>query len=147
MENLEIIESNQINNDELLDLYNSLGWTNYTNEQNKDKLQIAIKNSSYVVQCRKNGNLIGLARCISDDVSICYLQDILVRSDYQRIGIGRKLISKCLERYSHVRMKVLMTDDEKRQKLFYESLGYKNTKELNKIILNTYVRMDGMKLE
>jgi len=31
--------------------------------------------------------------------------------------------------------------------LCYESLGYKNTKELNKIILNTYVKINGMKLE
>ena len=33
-------------------------------------------------------------------------------------------------------MKVLITDDEERQKRFYESLGYKNTKYLSRILVS-----------
>jgi hypothetical protein len=44
-------------------------------------------------------------------------------------------------------MKVLITDEEKRQRLFYESLGFKNTIELRKTKLNAYVKMAGVELE
>ena len=66
-------------------------------------------------------------------MSIFYLQDILILPDYQRRGIGRMLLEDCLARFSHVRTKVLMTDDEARQKAFYESLGYRNTRDLEKV--------------
>ena len=133
--------------DQLVDLYNSVGWLAYTSDEQRPKLQEAINNSTYVVTAWNHETLIGLTRCISDNVSICYLQDILIHPEFQRHGIGRKLLSNCLERFADVRMKVLITDDEERQKLFYESLGYKNTKDLKKTQLNAYVQITGRELE
>jgi ribosomal protein S18 acetylase RimI-like enzyme len=133
--------------DQLVDLYNSVGWLAYTTDEQRPKLQEAIRNSTYVVTMWSGEKLIGLARCISDDVSICYLQDILIHPNHQQHGIGRKLLSNCLERFAHVRMQVLLTDDEERQKKFYESLGYKNTKDLKKIPLNAFVKIPGKELE
>ena len=133
--------------DQLVDLYNSVGWLAYTTEEQKPKLQEAIRNSTYVVTMWSGEKMVGLARCISDDVSICYLQDILIHPEHQRHGIGRKLLLNCLERFAHVRMQVLLTDDEVHQKKFYESLGYKNTKDLRKIPLNAFVKITGRELE
>ncbi|MGD8753419.1 MAG: GNAT family N-acetyltransferase [Anaerolineales bacterium] len=65
-------------------LYNSVGWITYTSTEQLPKLQQAIRNSSYVVTAWSGENLIGMARCVSDDVSIAYLQDILVDPAYQR---------------------------------------------------------------
>jgi ribosomal protein S18 acetylase RimI-like enzyme len=73
-----------------------------------------------------------------------FIQDILINPGFQRQGIGRELLSNCLERYQHVRMKVLITDDEERQKKFYESLGFRNTRDLRNINLNAYVLMEGL---
>ena len=101
-------------------------------------------NSSYVVSVWDNGRLVGLARVVSDDVFICFLQDILVYPDYQRQEIGTRVIDTCVTRYAHVRSKVLMTDDEQRQHLFYENAGFRNTKNLNGVELNTIVQMDGV---
>lgn len=133
--------------DQLVDLYNSVGWLAYTTDEQRPKLQEAIRNSTYVVTIWSGEKLVGLARCISDDVSICYLQDILIHPNHQRHGIGRRLLSNCLERFTHVRMQVLLTDDEERQKKFYESLGYKNTKDLKKMPLNAFVQITGRELE
>jgi len=132
---------------QLVDLYNSVGWLAYTTDEQRPRLQQAIQNSTYVVTAWNGETLAGLARCLSDDVSICYLQDILIHPEYQRRGIGRKLLVNCLERFAHVRVKVLLTDDEERQIIFYESLGYKNTKDLKKIPLNAYVQIAGRELE
>ena len=68
--------------------------------------------------------LVGVCRVLSDDASILYVQDILVDPDHQRRGIGRALLERVLERYSHCRQKVLMTDDRPEQKAFYEALGF-----------------------
>jgi ribosomal protein S18 acetylase RimI-like enzyme len=88
--------------------------------------------------------LIGLARGLSDDSAVFFLQDILVKPEFQRKGIGKKLLENCLERFKHVRSKVLLTDDDEVQKVFYESLGFKNIKDLNKYKLNTFVLFEGM---
>ena len=133
--------------EQLVELYTSVGWLAYTNDEQRPYLLKAIQNSTHVVTAWDGDKLVGLARCLSDDVSICYLQDILIHPEYQRLGIGRKLLLNCIERFAHVRMKVLITDDEERQKRFYESLGYKNTKDLIKIPLNAFVQIKGMELE
>lgn len=107
---------------EIIELYDSVGWKAYTNTPNV--LFAAIKNSSFVASAwDDDGKLVGLARAISDDSTICYIQDILVRPDLQRTGIGRALFQKVKERYRHVRQTVLITDDEPRQHAFYRSMG------------------------
>ena len=133
--------------DQLVDLYNSVNWLAYTTGDAGPKLQDAIRNSSYVVTAWGGDTLVGLARCLSDDVAICYLQDILIRQEYQRLGVGRRLLADCTERFAHVRIQVLMTDDEERQIRFYESMGYRNTRDLKSITLNAFVRMPGRDLE
>ena len=144
---VEIRVGHDVQFDQLLELYESVGWIMYTNEQRRAQLQDAIRNSTYVVSAWQEDRLIGLARGLSDDVSIFYLQDILIRPDFQRQGIGRKLLGNCLERFEHVKTKVLLTDDEERQARFYESLGYKDTRRLNKLQLHTFVQIDGIDLE
>lgn len=128
----------------LLGLYTAVGWSAYTNEPGK--LAAAIAGSDFVVTAVENKTLIGLARCVSDDVSIAYIQDILVHPDHQRKGIGKALVEAVLHRYAHVRQKVLLTDDRPEQLRFYETLGFRNTRELEKTPLNAFVRMDGVTL-
>jgi ribosomal protein S18 acetylase RimI-like enzyme len=144
---MEFRVGRELSFEQLLDLYNSVGWVAYTHERQRANLQKAIRNSTYVVSAWHGNTLVGLARGLSDDVSIFYLQDILVRPEFQRQGIGWQLLQNCLERFKHVRMKVLLTDDEEGQLQFYESLGYRNTKHLSKVQLNTFVQIEGVDLD
>ena len=130
--------------DQLLALYESVGWSAYTNEVRGPELQDAIRNSTYVVSAWSGGTLVGLTRGLSDDSSIFYLQDILVNSKFQRKGIGKQLMNNCLERFSHVRSRVLLTDDEEKQRQFYESFGFKNIRDLSKFQVNTFVLFENM---
>ena len=90
--------------------------------------------------------LIGLARAVSDDATIAYIQDILVHPDYQGKGIGKALVSSILNRYAHVRQKVLLTDDRPEQIHFYNTLGFSNTRSLIDTPLNAFVMIDGVTL-
>lgn len=125
---------------ELMILYGSVGWTAYTADP--ATLRSAIANSSHVVTARRDQRLVGLARAISDDATICYLQDVLVHPDERRSGIGRALVTAVLDRYAHVRQQVLLTDDEPGQRAFYESLGYRELRDFGEGTLRGFVRFD-----
>ena len=146
MENkkIEIKEGREIPFDQLISLYDSVGWAAYTNEERRSDLKKAVRNSSCVITAWCEGTLIALARGLSDDVSIFYLQDILVSPEFQRRGIGKQLLTRCLERYQHVRSRVLLTDDEEKQMQFYESMGFINTKNLKQFKINAFVLTDGV---
>ncbi len=130
--------------EQLLDLYNSVDWFAYTNTENAPKLLTAFQNSTYSVTVWYGSKLIGLARGMSDDVSIFYLQDILIRPEFQGQGIGKQLLTNCLERFTHVRMKVLLTDDREQQLKFYEAMGFTNTKDIQDFEINTFVKISGL---
>jgi GNAT superfamily N-acetyltransferase len=51
-----------------------------------------VRNANLIVTCRVDGELVGLARGISDFAYVTYLSDIAVSAPYQRRGIGRALI-------------------------------------------------------
>ena len=135
---------------ELMDLYASVGWTNYT--KHPAALEQALRSSSFVVCARSDtgksdtGELLGLARTVSDDVSICYVQDILVQPGAHRQGVGRALMEAVLTRYAHVMQQVLITDDGEAQQAFYRSLGFHNTRDLKNLPTNCYYRMPGREL-
>ena len=97
-----------VGRDEAVALYDAVGWTAYTRDP--DALVRAIAQSHLVVTARDGERLVGLARTISDGVTICYLQDLLVHPDRQRAGIGRALLERVLREYPDVRQFVLMTD-------------------------------------
>lgn len=97
---------------------------------------------SYVVSATDSAaNLVGLARVISDDVSICYIQDLLVHPDHQRAGVGRALMDRALKRYVHVRQKVLITDNEPGQRAFYESIGFIESHDLEPAPLRAFLQI------
>ncbi|MGO2540685.1 MAG: GNAT family N-acetyltransferase [Specibacter sp.] len=125
---------------ELLDLYNTVGWTSYT--ETPERLAAALKGSHLVVAARTGEQLVGLARVISDGASIWYLQDLLVRPEFQRCGIGRELVRQALLDSGGVRQKVLLTDDEPGQKAFYEALGFQQTTEFRGGTTRAFVRFD-----
>ncbi|QUQ62624.1 GNAT family N-acetyltransferase [Kutzneria sp. CA-103260] len=125
---------------ELRQLYGAVGWTAYT--ENPELLGKGVAGSSYVVTARLGGRLVGLARAMSDDATVCYLQDVLVHPDVHRRGIGRALVRAVLDRYRTVRQKVLLTDDEPAQRAFYESLGYAEIRDFGPGTLRAFVRYD-----
>jgi GNAT superfamily N-acetyltransferase len=126
--------------EELIELYDAVGWTTYTIDP--DLLVAALAGSTRVVTARYGEDLLGLARVISDGATIAYLQDVLVRPELQREGVGRQLVQAALEPFERVRQKVLLTDDEPRQRAFYESLGYTELREHGDGRLRAFVRFD-----
>ena len=123
---------------ELLALYSSVGWTSYTAEP--DRLLLAVRQSLRVATAWVEGELVGLARVVGDGAIIVYLQDVLVRPDQARSGLGTQLVNAVFEPYGDVRQHVLMTDDEPAQRAFYESLGFTEVHDFAPQQLRSFAR-------
>lgn len=125
---------------ELVDLYTAVGWLIYAADP--DALARAVDRSTLVVTARDDeGQLVGLARCLSDDVSIMYLQDVLIHPDHRRRSLGSILVGACLRRFDHVRQKVLLTDDEQGQHEFYRSLGYRDINDIDSVAVHCFAQL------
>jgi hypothetical protein len=113
--------------DEAVELYQSVGWFGYTRDP--DKLVRSLAGSHLLVTARDgSGRLVGLARTISDGETVCYLQDLLVRPEVHRTGIGRRLVEELKQRYADCRFFVLSTDgagtvEAQSSHPFYRALG------------------------
>ncbi|WP_083955908.1 GNAT family N-acetyltransferase [Tersicoccus phoenicis] len=124
---------------ELARLYAAVGWTAYT--QNLDRLEAAVAGSACVLTARETGTdqLIGLVRTVADGHTVVYVQDLLVAPDHQRAGVGGALLDAVLARSEHIRQIVLTTDDEDRQRAFYESRGFTEVHDVRPAPLRSFV--------
>jgi GNAT superfamily N-acetyltransferase len=59
-----------------------------------DKLEKMCKNADIMLTARFEGRLIGVARSLSDFVYATYLSDLTVDEDFQKLGIGKRLIAE-----------------------------------------------------
>ena len=116
-----IREYRKIDISELIPLYRSVGWRNYTDDP--DMLRAACQNSLLILAAYHYDQLIGLIRVVGDGHSSVLVQDLLVKPDFQRQGIGSALLREILVRYREVYQLQLMTDDTAETKAFYQKLG------------------------
>lgn len=119
--NFEITENPSLEANELLALYESVGWTNYT--ARPEMLRRAYGNSLCILGAYAGGRLIGVLRAVGDGHSIVFVQDLLVTPEYQRRGVGTALMKAAMERYASVYQFELLTDESEKTVLFYRSLG------------------------
>lgn len=119
---MEIREYTNYKETEILRLYNSVGWTAYTD--NPEVLRLGFKNSLCILTAYEGEELLGLIRAVGDGYTILYIQDILVFPEHQREGIGSALIKALIEQFSKVRQIVLSTDAIPKNIAFYESQGF-----------------------
>ncbi|MEM1416133.1 MAG: GNAT family N-acetyltransferase [Myxococcota bacterium] len=104
-------------------LYGVVGWTAY----DATRVARALRGSTFVSAAwapRGAGEtLVGLARVISDDASVWFLQDLLVHPEHRRQGLARRLVERCRARFAHVGRAVLLTDADG-PRSFYSKLGF-----------------------
>ena len=106
----------------ILSLYRSVGWSAYYDHP--QRLKRAFENSLRIYAAFHGETLVGLARLVGDGETIVFLQDLLVRPEYQRRGIGRRLIATIFAAYPHVRQIHLLTDDLPDTVGFYRAVGF-----------------------
>ena len=125
---MEIKEYREYNEEVILNLYTSVGWTAYTSDPSS--LRAGFSNSLLTLGAYEGDQLIGIIRAVGDGATIVLIQDILVLPKYQRRGIGTELLKAVLARYPKVRQIQLATDNTEKKKAFYRSCGFREYGEL-----------------
>ena len=114
--------------DDVLHLYQTVGWTNYTHQP--QMLEQALSHSLAIYLALDGEAIVGLVRLVGDGFSSVFVQDLIVLPSYQRQGIGRSLMKEALEDYKDAYQVQLVTDQTERTLGFYRSMGFE--------ILSTY---------
>ena len=125
---MEIKEYLSYDEKEILALYESVGWTAYT--ENPAALRLGFARSLLTLAAYEGERLLGLVRTVGDGHTIVFIQDILVHPAMQRRGIGTALMKAVLERFPQVRQVALATDRTPKTLAFYRSLGFSPMEEL-----------------
>ena len=116
-----IEEYKQYNEKEILELYESVGWTNYVN--NSEMLKNAYQHSLKIYAAYVNDKLVGIIRVVGDGFSVVFIQDLLVYPEFQHNGIGSALLEMILNEYKDVYQKHLLTENTEKTIQFYQSMG------------------------
>lgn len=127
---IHYVENPDVTVEDVLPLYETVGWTNYTTKP--EMLKAAFENSLHVLAAfTEEGILVGVLRAVGDGASILFIQDILVTPEYQHQGIGTELLQQTLEKYKNVYQIQLTTDNSMKTISFYESNGFTSLTSLN----------------
>lgn len=78
-------------------------------------------NSNLVITAWNDGELVGVARSLTDFAWSCYLADLAVRTDFQKAGVGRKLVEMTREAVGERSMVLLLSVPDALR--YYPKLG------------------------
>ena len=119
---IKITKETSVSINDVLHLYQAVGWTNYTNQP--QMLSQALSHSLATYLARDGEKIVGLVRLIGDGFSSVFVQDLLVLPSYQRQGIGSSLMKQALADYKDAYQVQLATEETEKTLGFYRSLGF-----------------------
>ena len=108
--------------EDVLHLYQAVGWTNYTNQP--QMLEQALSHSLVIYLALDGDIVVGLIRLVGDGFSSVFVQDLIVLPSYQRQGIGSSLMKQALENFKEAYQVQLATDKTEKNLGFYRSMGF-----------------------
>lgn len=120
----EIKYKNKIIVEEYEMLRKSVGWKALCRSQAKT----GIKNSLYVIVAVHDGEAVGMTRLLGDGGYVNIIADVIVKPEYQGLGIGKHMVRSVLE---HIRTElkagqssIVYVMSAKGKEPFYSSLGF-----------------------
>ena len=119
---IKITKERSVSIDDVLHLYQAVGWTNYTNQP--QMLEQALSHSLATYLARDGEKIVGLVRLVGDGFSSVFVQDLIVLPSYQRQGIGSDLMNEALADYKDAYQVQLATDESEKTLGFYRSLVF-----------------------
>ena len=119
---IKFTKESSVSIDDVLHLYQAVGWTNYTNQP--QMLEQALSHSLATYLARDGEEIVGLVRLVGDGFSSVFVQDLIVLPSYQRQGIGSSLMKEALEDFKDAYQVQLVTEQTEKTLGFYRSLGF-----------------------
>ena len=92
------LKENIKNVDEFNELYDAVEWGSY----DKNISQKALDNSFYTVSIYDDDKIVGFGRLVGDEICFIYIQDVMVKPDYQNKKIGTMIINKLMGKVDNI---------------------------------------------
>jgi len=83
---------------QIIELYRAQGWWQAGDDSRNHLISRLIAGSHCFVIAADEKDIVGMGRAISDGISDAYIQDLAVRLDRRKQGIGKLILQKLLER-------------------------------------------------
>lgn len=106
---------------DLKELFSSVNWKS---SKEPERLVKAFKNSSHVISAWEKEKLIGIIRSMDDDCWSANIDCLLVHKDYQKKGLGIKLLLELEKDLNHIQY-INVCPDDKNMLEFYEKAGFR----------------------
>ena len=119
---IKITKERSVSIDDVLHLYQAVGWTNYTHQP--EMLEQSLAHSLAIYLAQDGEKIVGLVRLVGDGFSSVFVQDLIVLPSYQRQGIGSTLMKQALSDYKDAYQVQLATEETEKTLGFYRSLGF-----------------------
>jgi len=118
------IKENIKNVEEFNLLYDDVGWGAYDD----NITQKALDNTFYSVSAYDGNKIVGYGRIIGDTICFLYIQDIMVKPEYQGNKIGTMIMNKLLEKINEIKqenpdLRVYLGASKNKEE-FYEKFGF-----------------------
>jgi GNAT superfamily N-acetyltransferase len=91
---------------------------------NKETFEAMLKHASITITAWDGEKLIGIARTLTDFAYVAYLADLAVDQQYQRNGIGKRLIAETNLRLGPECMTVLLAAPKANE--YYKHIGFEH---------------------
>jgi predicted N-acetyltransferase YhbS len=124
MNNKIIIEIDTLTAEEFIALSKSVNWgVNRTYDM--PQVNKALKSSTMTVVARDEaGEAVGCGRVFSDDFLMTFIPDVFVNPNYQKLGIGKRIVEKMKESYGHTSF---FFGAQPGNQGFFEKLGFEKS--------------------
>ena len=90
--------------------------------ENRTRIKSMFDNSNLVISAWDQDRLVGLCRSLTDFSYFCYLSDLAVDTEYQRQGIGRKMIGLVREELTEEVALILLSSPS--AMTYYQKVGF-----------------------
>ena len=91
---------NELDVNTYLKLRESVSWKRLTKEQ----AEKALEHSLYYICAYEGGQAVAMGRLVGDGAVICYVQDLIVRPQYQHMGLGAHILTHLIEHCKQVQL-------------------------------------------
>lgn len=98
---IELKDTKDLDYEKVIDIFYEVNFLRHPQKRNayKKAIEKAFRNSQYVVSAWDENKLIGFTRVLCDKSIFGTIWNFMIKPDYQRKGIGKMLLKKCLDKY------------------------------------------------
>ena len=119
-DNLSVSHDKAVPPDAVQELCASVGWS----RREPDLIVRALENSLAVVSIWDKDELVGFARATGDKVFNATVWDMVVRPDYQRLGVGRLVMCELLKELDEYSIPLVTLYADPGTDGFYKRFGF-----------------------